>query len=315
MAYDDETVVVKRGQPAPKGVSRRFIGGAAAAGLCACCLGAAGYFALRPRRPTVAPIGIRTADEPTILANRVTGIDVFRFSLNPQILVIDFASLAQQGSMLNRIAAMSEKSGEPHDRALDNQALDQAIRADGDVPETYYYGHDYGTAELSAFFNATDREKLQLTADELWLRRLLQQEGAEQPGKRLGLISVPAESRARQVDHNFRATILHHELSHGEFFTNPQYADWVRAFWHDEMKPYERKMFSAFLGSQHYDQALDDLMANETQAYLMFTPDRRFFRPDLVGMDATDIQGLRGRFRDGMPPGWLRDQAQASAAL
>jgi len=287
------------------------------AGVCACGLGAIGLTAwrsLQPAAPSAPPLLLRTADEATILDNRAADIDVFRFFDNPQILVLDFASLKHQGTMLNRIAAMSEKVGLPHDHPLDDATLDKAIRDSGDLPETYYYGHDYGLTELHKFFDAADRDKVQLTSTELWLRQLLVQVGAEKPGSRVGLISLTATDTESKIDQRFRATILHHELSHGEFFTNPQYADWVREFWHDALKPYERSMFNQFLATQQYDNALDDLMANETQAYLMFTPDSRFFRPDLVGMDATDIAGLRNRFRSGMPRGWLRDVAVADAA-
>ncbi len=61
---------------------------------------------------------------------------VFRFAPNPRILVLDFASLLDQGRMLNRIAALVEKSGLPHDRLLTNFNPDRA------GPWEWRYGGD-----------------------------------------------------------------------------------------------------------------------------------------------------------------------------
>ena len=82
---------------------------------------------------------------------------MFRFAANPRILVLDFASLREQGMMLNRVAALVEKAGLPHDRVLTDSELDQAIHAQGDTVETFYYGHDYSAAALVRFFALADR--------------------------------------------------------------------------------------------------------------------------------------------------------------
>ena len=265
-----------------------------------------------PSVPTAPRIVVSAGDEASIAANHAANLDVFRFDLNPRILVLDFASLARQGAMLNRLAAMIEKNGQPHDRALDDAALDRAIRANGDTPATFYYGHDYGSVSLTRFFAAVDRQKIRLTADELWLRILLQQQAPSLSGVTMGLISVPAVGGGG-VTMDMRATILHHELSHGEFFTNPAYAAWTQEFWTHVLDEPGRAAFRAFLGSQNYDPSIEELLANETQAYLMFTPSPNFFRPDLVGMTVAAVAYWRQRFREGMPPGWLRDQALREA--
>jgi hypothetical protein len=247
-----------------------------------------------------------------ICDNHPTELDVFRFDKNPRIVVLDFARLAEQGAMLNRVAAMAEKNGLPHDRALDDAALDHAIRAGGDTPETFYYGHDYGAGELSRFFAATDRQDLQLNQGESWLRQLLEQDGVLQSGGTIGLISIPAAGEGG-VTLDMRRTILHHELSHGEYFTNPAYAGWTSDYWSMVLDDPTRAAFRKFLVSENYDPGIETLMANETQAYLMFTPSADFFRPELVGMNETAIRDLRRRFREGMPAGWLRDIAFAEA--
>ena len=331
---DDDTVRLpaRRGpEPGPSRHSRRLF--LACAACAAAAAGGTGWwlFGRKPVPPipvpTVAPtaapeaapaptqapkIALRVAGEQAICDNHPTGLDVFRFDKNQSIVVLDFARLAEQGAMLNRVAAMTEKNGMPHDLALDDAALDHAIRAGGDTPETFYYGHDYGAGELTRFFEATDRQKLELTQGEAWLRQLLEQEGALQSGGNIGLISIPAVSEGG-VTIDMRRTILHHELSHGEYFTNPAYEGWTREYWSKVLDTPTRAAFRKFLVSENYDPGIETLMANETQAYLMFTPSADFFRPELVGMNETAIRDLRRRFREGMPAGWLRDVAMAEA--
>ena len=165
---DDATVRLPTGRSSGSS-GRRWIVGLVVLVLVAAGAGAGWWWELRPP-PGPPPIPIRTADEPGIRDNHPADIDVFRFAANPHILVLDFADLHRQGAMFNRLALMSEKIGEPHDRALDDGELDRAIRAGGDTPDTVYYGHDYGTDELVRFFAAVDREKLPLTPEESWLR-------------------------------------------------------------------------------------------------------------------------------------------------
>jgi hypothetical protein len=40
---------------------------------------------------------------------------------------------------------------------------------------------------------------------------------------------------------------------------------------------------------------------NETMAYLLFTPDPRFFDPSMVGLDPDAIEALRAVLRPGVP--------------
>ena len=50
---------------------------------------------------------IQTATEAAIGAHVPTSLTVFRLADNPRILVLDFASLHEQGKMLNRVAAFA----------------------------------------------------------------------------------------------------------------------------------------------------------------------------------------------------------------
>jgi hypothetical protein len=254
---------------------------------------------------------IHIADEQQVLDHRPTeaepALTIFRFAQNPRILVLDFTSLRDQGRMLNRAAAFAEKSGLPHDRLLTDSELDTAIRAGGDTPETFYYGHDYGASSLARFFALADRDGVGLLSDEVELRRLLRQNGWFERDARAGLISIPQAGADKNVTMEARGTILHHELSHGEYFTNPHYAAFVHHFWTQSLTSAERERIRHHLRSLGYDASLDDVMENEAQAYLMFTGSPTFFSPDMVGMSTTRLWELRTGFFRSMPSGWLHD--------
>lgn len=262
-------------------------------------------------------VQISTATETEIGEHVPTALTVFRFADNPRILVLDFASLHEQGKMLNRVAALVEKAGLPHDRVLTAAELDAAIHAQGDTIETFYLGHDYAATALARFFALADAEGIMLDPAEQWLRALLQQESWFAPGVAAGLISLPAVGSDPRITVSARAAILRHELSHGEFFSNPQYAEYVHKFWLTELTEDERGAVRDFLAKEGYDTHVEELMFNEMQAYLMFTRDPTFFTPDLAGMTEQRLAALQARFLAGMPAGWLRNvlASYQSAAL
>jgi hypothetical protein len=240
---------------------------------------------------------------------------VFRFADDQRIMVLDFASLEHQGLMLNRVAALIEKAGAPHNRVLDDAELAQAIRAGGDTVATYYYGHDYSAGSLQRFFNAADAGRVALDPQEQTLRHLLQQTGWLTPGTTAGLISIPAVGANANVTLPARAAILHHELSHGLFFSDPGYADFVHDFWNAALTGDERGGVRQFLGAEGYDTTYEELMYNEMQAYLMFTRDPAFFTPARIGMTPRRLAALQGRFLRGMPTGWLHDALAATPVV
>lgn len=264
----------------------------------------------------LGPVGppILSAGEAAIDANHRPGLTIFRFAPDPHILVLDFTDLEQQGLMLDRVAAFVEKAGLPHDRVLGTTELDAAIRAGGDTVATYYYGHDYSAGDLARFFALARREDIHLNPQEIWLRRLLDRLGWLRPGAMGALISIPRVGPG--IDAQARATILHHELSHGFYFTDSAYRRFVARFWHTDMTAAERAAFRHFLSSEGYDTHIPLLMMNESQAYLMFTPDRHFFTATAAGLTRAEVTQLRARFRAGMPRGWLSETlAHPVAAL
>ena len=250
---------------------------------------------------------VEIATEQQIRDHAPAGLSVFRFTDNPRILVLDFASLHEQGRMLNRVAALVEKAGLPRDRVLTDGQLGEAIRSQGDTVETFYYGHDYGAESLVRFFALADRDRIELNPEEEQLRALLHQEGWFAPGANAALISLTAAGADAKVTLGARIAILRHELSHGEFFSNPVYDEYVHDFWLTALTGTERAAFRSFLAKDEYDTGNEELMYNEMQAYLMFTRDPLFFTAELAGLTPGRLGELQSRFLAGMPPGWLRD--------
>lgn len=255
-----------------------------------------------PLPTRIEPAPLRS--EADILHEEADSLVATRFDQNPHILVLDFHSLSDQGQAFNRIAAFLEKRGLPRDRVLTDTELAAAIRADNATAATYYYGHDYREADLARFYATAARQHLALSRAEQRLHALLALRGVLAED---AVISIPPLGSDKFVDASGRASLLRHELSHGEYFTNPGFADYVRRFWASEMTEADRAAFRGFLSRQGYDPANDDLMANETQAHLMNTTDRRYFSASACGIPAERLQVLRAAFLAGMPEGWLRD--------
>jgi len=282
-------------------------------------IGLAGWLLLArpdlPPAPSSSPapaaaIPITVATEAQIAVHDSDRLRVFRLADNPLILILDYPTLRQQGLALNRVAAFIEKAALPKDKVLDDDALAAEIARSGETTDSYYYGHDYAAADLTRFFAAADRDGVRLNPEEAALRALVRQEGLTDPTNRGAIITV-ARVGPDSVDAFTRRIILRHELSHGEFFTNPLYAAFARQAWSDILSAEERAAFQRFLVDQNYDAQNTDLLVNEMQAFLMFTPDDRYISPERLGISAEALQALRARFLAAMPDGWLRRLATA----
>ena len=81
-------------------------------------------------------------------------------------------------------------------------------------------------------------------------------------------------------------------------------------FW-ASLTPNDRAAFTAFLGRQGYDTSLTELMLNETQAYLIFTRDPRFFNAAAIGKTEAEVEQLRQGFIADMPDFWLTPLASS----
>ena len=127
------------------------------------------------------------------------------------------------------------------------------------------------------------------------------------PGAVGALISIPRVGSGEGIDAALRATILRHELSHGAFFSEPDYAAYARKFWATGLDDAGRAAFRTYLAGQNYDLTLPDLIVNEMQAYLMHTSDARLFSAEHLGVPRERMAQWQAAFLLGMPPGWLRD--------
>jgi hypothetical protein len=256
-----------------------------------------------------------SADYPAILSNKASGISVFEYEGRPSMVVFDFPTLAEQGKMFNRLVALIERIGAPRERVLSNEELAVFIRSVGKTEATLAYGNDFLVAELVVFFNLADMGNIQLNPQELSLRQFLSdrkmivnRHGFYQTATpRAVVLSLPQESTGSPgsppVSELARRTILSHEIAHGEYYTNPSYASYCRQFWRDTMTEQQRANFRKFLSSNGYNSDNEEMMINEGQAYLMYTPDQRAFNPKLVGMTDKEVGELRKKFRDGYPSG------------
>jgi hypothetical protein len=244
-----------------------------------------------------------------------------RFKANPAIVVIEYPSLHEQGLAMNRLAAMFEKRAGQRDRVLTDGELDELIRRSRDKIATFYQGHDYPAAKVARFFSQAEAQRVALNAQEMQLRSLLMEadlmkrgaDGAFQAVGDQAVVSFtgvqpddPATAPDERVDSVRREAILRHELSHGEFFVDPAYRAHCMHFWRHVLRERERRMFSTYLKSLDYNPGDEELMANETQAFLMHTPDSRAFDAGSLGLSESALARLRSRFRAGEPPHGLR---------
>ena len=245
------------------------------------------------------------------MAQQVAVPTAVLFSGNPSILVIDYPDLKLQGSAFNRMAAFIEKAGLPRDRVLNDAELSAAILGEGATPETYYYGHDYRISDVARFFAVADRQRMELAPEEERLRGFLTGLGKLNETATGAIISIPREGSDPFVDISGRISLLRHELSHGEFFTTPAYAEYCRRFWAEVMAEGDRAAFRHFLTRQGYDPTDEDLLINETQAHLMHTTDVRYFNAQESGLSKARIEALRSLFLTKMPTGWLQEATAA----
>jgi hypothetical protein len=270
--------------------------------------------------PAPLPQPIATADPEgasydELLQGASSDWRVARLALNPKILVIEFPTLTEQALALNRLAALIEKHRAPRDRVLGDEALARLIRDSGDTPETFYFGHDYPAEAVARFFTLAVNQQVLLNAQELRLGNLLlfskvlkeQNDRLVAAEDRRAVVTFTAVQRDNQatradetVDARRREAILRHELSHGEFFTNAAYRKHCWSFWQG-LSDEDRKLFRAFLVKQDYDPTNEELMVNETQAFLMHTPDPRAFDAAMLGTSQARVDALRAQFAVGMP--------------
>jgi hypothetical protein len=269
---------------------------------------------VHPASPAPAvPAALHEASLADLLAGHSSDWRVLRLQGAPDIVVIEFPNLAEQGATMNRIAALLEKAGAPRDQVLDDAALQRLITASHDNEQTFYEGHDYRSAGLARFFSLARQQQRVLRPQERRLRQLLLDIGLlvdAAPDLRASgeqaLVTFsaaqpddPRTSINEGLDARRRESVLLHELSHGEFFTRPTYRAHCWRFWRDRLSERERQQWRQLLGRLDYDLNNEELLVNEMQALLMHTADTRAFDGASLGVSEVQLADQRRRFREG----------------
>ena len=255
------------------------------------------------------------ADFSQVLDSRTGELTVWQMAENPSIYIFDFPGLTYQGRSFNRITQFTEQqTTEPYPKVLSNQDLARYVEAARRTQADFAFGHDVLISELVQFFNFALRDKVELNPEEIVIREFLMEQGlvrfwrgfyqAMKPGVVVLAIPQTQDRKATEpmVSPGARYAILLHELAHGEYYANPHYAKYCQRFWYETMTENQRELFKRFLSNFNYAVNNEELLINEMQAYLMFTPDPKSFSARKLGVSDAELQSLRETFRRGSPP-------------
>jgi len=193
---------------------------------------------------------------------RSSAVEVYRWDLFPDVVILDTARFAVQDRMFTRLAYFLEKRGF-RGKLLGNARL---------AGRHGWNAHDYGAEGLAAFFSAAAETSFPLNPEELAVRQLAADQGIISlsrgrfnPG-RGAVLAICRSSSALE-----RRLLLAHESFHGIFFFSEAYRGFCMALW-DSLTMEEKAFFESFLDSLGYDSADPTLVVNEFQAYLMQQP-------------------------------------------
>ncbi|MDR1390136.1 MAG: hypothetical protein LBJ31_09210 [Treponema sp.] len=186
--------------------------------------------------------------------------EVFRFNHDSRILYLVSASHAVQSEFLRRLAFFVEKRG-----------FAGRLSPDEEIKNLRDWGaHDYRGADLARFFQKAESENFPLNAGELFLRDLLLENGIihrTRAGITAGegaLIGFSAEI----TDDRLPAYFVH-ETIHGLYFTRSALRDAFKKTFdaYSETEKYFLRI--AFDYREYNVMQDDDLLINETAAYLL----------------------------------------------
>jgi len=261
-------------------------------------------------------LGLTPGNFDAILDTHVETLTVWQLAENNKIYVFDFHGLVTQGKTFNRITHLTEQiqanAGYPRVLTTDEfiKYMDSLRRTQAD----FAFGHDLLVSELVLFYNLADRDKIDLLPEEIVLRTFLLDQGLIKVWRNfyqsvqsdVVILSIPQEQPHTEgtppVSKLARQAIFLHELSHGEYYTNPHFAAYCRLFWNQSLNDAQRRAFVNLFKKYNYNTASGELMVNEMQAYLMFTPDPQSFSASKLGVTEGELASMRDMFRRGRPP-------------
>lgn len=261
-------------------------------------------------------VEVVSGDVDSILHTRTGKLTIWRLTDNPNIIVFDFPSLLEQGRSFNRITQLTDQFNEPYKRVLGNAEFLKYLEAMRRSQADFAFGHDVLVNEFVLFFNLADRDKIELFPEEIAVRDFLIEQGviklwrgmyqADRSHANMVVLSIPQVQERREgeppVSAFARRAIILHEVAHGEFYTNKYYADYCRKFWSTTLTEEQRGLFKRFLSNYNYQLNADELVVNEMQAYLMFTPDPSSFSAAKLGVSQAELEAMRDAFVNGKPP-------------
>lgn len=256
-----------------------------------------------------------SGDFQTVLNTRSETLTIWQMAENPNVYVFDFPGLSYQGRSFNRITQFTEQqTTEPYPKVLSNAELSRYIEAARRTQADFAFGHDVLVSELVQFYNYATRDKVELNQEEIFIRDFLIEQGLirfwrgfyQSMRPDVVVLSIP-QPQPRQASEpvvtvGARHAILLHELAHGEYYTNSHYQKFCQRFWYETLTEPQREAFKRFLSNFNYAVTNDELLINEMQAYLMFTPDPKSFSASKLGVSEAELQQMRGAFRRGSPP-------------
>lgn len=273
-----------------------------------------GFAVLASASWTASAVDLLTGDFQTILNSRNNGLVVWQYADNTNIYVFDFPNLTQQGRTFNRVTHLTEQFNEPYKRVLSVDEILKYMEAVRRTQADFAFGHDVLVSELVLFFNLAERDKLELFAEEIVLRDFAIGQGLMKVWRGIYqalkpdvvILSVPQMQEKREneprVSELARRAIFTHEISHGEYYANPYYAKYCQRFWFEVLNDEQREVFKNFLSKYNYAINEEELLINEMQAYLLFTPDPNSFSAKRLGIKEEELEAMRNAFRKGKPP-------------
>ena len=183
--------------------------------------------------------------------------ELYSWTLQPNVLVFDFADFDYQAKYFKRLAFFVEKTG-----------YVGKIHDDSVIGHLHgWNAHDYRPEDLAAFFSEADKIEFGLNPEEENLRKILLENGlivVSTSGYKAGhgaIISISQQSG------NLRERLLTHEGTHGIFFTNPEYRQICYEIW-GNLSDEEREFWKIYLGYNNYNVNDEYLLVNEFQAYI-----------------------------------------------
>ena len=216
--------------------------------------------------------------DPAAWRNR--DFEVYRWSSLPEVLIFDCRDYDVQNRFFRRLAYFVEKKGF-RGQILSNEEL---------KGRHGWNANDYRASDLAAFFNRAAETHAELYAEEILLRDILVREGVlVREGEKLKEGKGAINSMALESGPALRYRFFTHEASHGIYFTQKKYRDFVKETW-ESLDSDDRELWRLYLGWNGYDPEDEDLMMNEFQAYFTQQPvadAAGYFMPRMARVAAT----------------------------